>query len=142
VSAHFEKANRGAGFYWGLFLELETERRSLVQLLSVFEQNAGQCEESALQSPNLGEFLMLMDVFLGGNCILSCSAGAKALSCAERDMVVTESGWPEPDSEEFEWRTFFSSRTPFEAGKSQAASEASLDTFAVKGHDPLTDCRS
>jgi hypothetical protein len=138
VSAHFEKANRGAGFYRGLFLELKTERRSLVQLPPVFEQNAGQCEDSASQSPNLGNFVMFMDVFLGGECILSCSAGAKALSCAEREMAVTESGWELADVEEFEWGTFFSSRTPFEAG-SQAASEASLDTFAVKGHGPLTE---
>jgi hypothetical protein len=133
VSAHcFEKANRGPGFYRGLFLELSTDRRSLVQLPSVFDQNAGQCEESALKSPaTLGEFLMVMDVFLGGECILSCSAGAKAMSCAEREMVVTESELT-PDLEEFEWGTFFGSRSPFEG--SHAASEASLDTFVANFH--------
>jgi hypothetical protein len=130
VSAHFEKANRGPGFY-GLFLELSTERRSSVQLPSVFEQNAGQCKESALQSPKLGDSLMIMDVFLEGECILSCSAGAEALSCAERELAVTESGW-EPDLEEFKWGTFLRSRTPFKG--SQAASKTSLDTFVANGH--------
>jgi hypothetical protein len=136
VSAHFEKANRGPGFYRDLFLELSTERRSLVQLPLVFEQNAGQCEEWALKSPNVGDFLMLMDVFLGGECILSCSAGAQTLSCAEREMADTESG-VKRDLEEFKWGTLFSSRTPFEG--SQAASEASLDSFAVKSHGRLTE---
>jgi hypothetical protein len=129
VSAHFEKAKRGPGFYRGLFLELNNEGRTLVQLPgpSVFDQDAGQCKDSSLQSPNLGEFLMVMDVFLGGECILSCSAGAEAVSCAERELAVTASGLT-PNLEEFEWGTFFSSRsvTPFEF---QAASEASLDTL-------------
>jgi hypothetical protein len=131
VSAHFEKANREPGFYRGLFLELSTERRSLdVQLPSMsLDQNAEQCEESALKSPTLGEFLMVMDVFLGGECILSCSAGAEALSCAEREV---EPGLiPPSDLEEFKWSTFSSS------GASQAASEASLDTFAAGG--PCTE---
>jgi hypothetical protein len=106
VSAHFERANREPGFYRGLFLELSTERRSLVQLPSVFDQTAGQCKESGLEVPNLGKFLMVMDVFLpGGECILSCSAGAETLSCAERELAVTESGW-KPDLVEFKWGTF------------------------------------
>jgi hypothetical protein len=131
VSAHFEQTNRGPGFYPGLFLELKTERRRLAQLPSVLDQTAGQCEESALKSPTLGEFLMVMDIFLGGDCNLSCSAGAEAMSCAEGEMVVTDTDLT-PDLEEFEWGTFFSSRTPFE--RSQAASEASLDTFVAHNY--------